>query len=665
MKARGLYFRLAIDNIRNNKRIYIPYFLTCILNIAMFYIVTSLSQNKAIAAIRGGSNVQIFLNLGVVILALFSIIILFYTNNFLMRQRKKEFGLLNILGMDKKHIKKIIIYETMVIAGISLGIGLIFGIIFDKMMYLLIGRILTSHNTLGFYISQHNLLITMVLFLFIFSLILIKSILQISLNNPLDLLRGASFGEKEPKARWLLTLVGLITLGGGYYISLTTESPLKAFLYIFVAVILVIIGTYLLFSAGSVVLLKMLKKNKRFYYNPKHFFSVSSLIYRMKQNAIGLANICILSTMVLVMLSTTTSLWAGIDDFNNSRFPYEVQVTMRDPSPEKIQALHATIKELNDKYGISVTDSIAMKSLTFAAIQTGNTLKVQTAQTSGVGIDFDRVQEIYLTTLKDYNTNNNTNLTLKDNEVLFYSTDVKYPNNKFVFNGKTYTIKKRLQDFKGKHRVANFITPIQIIVVKDDTEFYKFDEIQKQQYKKQYSTVDYTYDYDFNSNKLNSYLAELNQKFKTDPLLVEAYYQDATSNRFDIVSMYTGLLFLGIFLSVVFIMAAVLIIYYKQVSEGYEDQERYNILQKVGMSQKLVKKSINSQVITIFMLPPLVAGIHICFAFPIIKKLMLLIGLTNTTLFIIVTAICFLIFVLAYILIYKLTARTYYRIIKR
>ncbi|MFR8546962.1 MAG: ABC transporter permease, partial [[Clostridium] scindens] len=317
----SVYGKLAVTNLKNNRKTYIPYMLTAILTVMMFYIIDALSRNKSV----GDGNLRLCLSWATVVIIVFAVIFLFYTNSFLIKRRKKEIGVYNILGMGKRHIARMLTIETLIIAVISIVVGLVAGIIFSKLMFLALLKVIHYDVNMVFELSVRALLNTLLLFTVIFAMTLIYNLLQIRLSNPVELLRGGSQGEKEPKTKWLLTIFGVVAIGIGYYIAITTESPLTAITLFFLAVICVIIGTYALFTAGSIALLKLLRKNKNYYYKTSHFTSISGMIYRMKQNAVGLANICILSTMVLVMISTTISLYTGMNDVLETRFPTEFE----------------------------------------------------------------------------------------------------------------------------------------------------------------------------------------------------------------------------------------------------------------------------------------------------------------------------------------------------
>lgn len=320
-----LYPKLAVTNLKNNRKTYVPYIFTAVLCVMMFYMIDALSRSESVEEV----TMQICLRYAVAVVLIFSLIFLFYTNSFLIKRRKKEIGVYHILGMGKSHISKMMLIEMLITAGVSIVAGIVFGVIFGKLMYLILLKILHSKVSMAFAISLSSVRDTVLLFVVIFSLSFLYNLLQIKLSNPIELLHGGNQGEKEPKTKWFLTLIGVAALGTGYYLAITTEHPLDALSHFFVAVVCVIVGTYALFTAGSIAILKMLKKNKKFYYQPKHFTTISGMIYRMKQNAVGLANICILSTMVLIMVSTTVSLYAGMEDILKARFPQDSSITMQ------------------------------------------------------------------------------------------------------------------------------------------------------------------------------------------------------------------------------------------------------------------------------------------------------------------------------------------------
>ena len=392
--------KLAASNIKKNGKAYIPYILSCVMTVAMFYIVKSLSYNPGLKNMVGSSTMMTMMSMCSVMIALFAIIFLFYTNSFLVKRRKKEFGVFNILGMEKSHIAKTMAWENFYVTLISIAGGLVIGIALDKAMFLLIAQVLNEEISLGFFISDKAIISTVVMFCIIFLLILLNSISQIQTANPIELLTAGNAGEREPKTKWVLTILGLLSLGTGYYIALAIKNPLTALVYFFFAVILVIIGTYMLFTAGSIALLKILRKNKKYYYKTKHFTSISGMIYRMKQNAVGLANICILSTAVLVMVSSTSSLMLGMQDVIATRYPDDFIVYSNETSAERAYESFDAIRELQEEQNLNVTSEREYRYLVFPAFINGDTFEVtRDANFSSLG----NLNNLIFVSLSDYN----------------------------------------------------------------------------------------------------------------------------------------------------------------------------------------------------------------------------------------------------------------------
>lgn len=663
-----MYPRLAFDNIRKNARTYIPYILTCSFATAMFYIMKSLSLNKGIENIQGGNTISSMLNLGTYIIAIFVCIFLFYTNSFLMKNRKKEFGLFNILGMEKRHISKVIAYESLYVAIISLVTGIFSGIILDKLMYIMILKIMKAEIPLGFYISKNAIISTVILFGILFLLIFLNSLRMIHLSKPIELLKGGNTGEKEPKAKWFLALMGVISLGAGYYIALTVKNPIKALLLFFVAVVLVILGTYLIFAAGSIALLKILKANKKYYYKTNHFISVSGMIYRMKQNAVGLANICILSTMVLVTLSPTISMIVGVEDIIMQRHPYQIEFNAYSVDEEKYQGIVDIVDETAKEENIKITKQVVYSTLQFSALYTGGDEFFFSDDTSDISM-LDNVYDLNFITAKDYSAYVGKEITLNDDEVIFYSNREKYNNDSFKLFGKTYKITEHTDNYIKDGFMSADICPTFGIVVKDISILEELQKEQSKIYNDACSNIVSCCKIDIDGD------AETQLKFndkiweKIEPYIQEndiTYYNECREeSRDSAYGLYGGLFFLGMFLSVLFTIAAVLIIYYKQISEGYNDKKQFEIMQKVGMSEHEVKKSIHSQVLTVFFLPLITAGIHTAFSFPIVKKILAMLQLTNVKLFVISNICVFLVFAIIYAVIYLTTAKVYYKIVKK
>ena len=661
--SKTFYFRLAFDNLKKNAKMYIPFVLSCILTIMMYYMVSSLSMNPNMMNMIGGDVMQQILSLGIYVIAVFTVIFLFYTNSFLIKRRKREFGLFNILGMEKKHLSIVIALESMIVFLVSMVLGIGIGILLDKAFYLLIAKMLNASIALGFYISYQSIVNSIILFLIIFLLMYVFSLIQINLSNPIELLHGDQHGEKEPKTKWLLAIIGLICLGTGYYMSVSIQDPVTAFAFFMVAVILVVIGTYMLFTAGSIVILKLLRKNKRYYYKTNHFISVSNMIYRMKQNAVGLGNICILSTMVLVMLSTTISLWVGMNDIIETRFPRDITVSIN--SVDSNQALY-TIDDMNnaiEQAGIQTDEELVYRTLSVSAINKGNTYTFGNENASLQ--DISNVVVLYFITLDDYNRTEGTNVSLAPDEVLVFPSGKQFDHKTIDIASNTFKVKGILDSIKADSNYSANLQNSMFVVVDSMDTLFMIDDLQKQTYGDNASYIHTSYD--FNLSKSEG----MSVKEATDALIAN-YPGDTTymmvdtqeGNYEDLLSLYASFLFIGIFLSFLFIMATVLIMYYKQITEGYEDKKRFEIMQKVGLDKREVKKTINSQVLTVFFLPLVVAAIHIVFAFPMIEKMLRLLYLDNTNLYIMTTVICFGVFALVYVLIYFLTSKVYYGIVR-
>lgn len=661
--SKTFYFRLAFDNLKKNAKMYIPFVLSCILTIMMYYMVSSLSMNPNMMNMIGGDVMQQILSLGIYVITVFAVIFLFYTNSFLIKRRKREFGLFNILGMEKKHLSIVIALESMIVFLVSMVLGIGIGILLDKAFYLLIAKMLNASIALGFYISYQSIVNSIILFLIIFVLMYLFSLIQINLSNPIELLHGDQHGEKEPKTKWLLAIIGLICLGTGYYMSVSIQDPVTAFAFFMVAVILVVIGTYMLFTAGSIVILKLLRKNKRYYYKTNHFISVSNMIYRMKQNAVGLGNICILSTMVLVMLSTTISLWVGMNDIIETRFPRDITVSIN--SVDSNQALY-TIDDMNnaiEQAGIQTEDELVYRTLSVSAFNQGNTYTFGNENMSFQ--DISNVVVLYFITLDDYNRTEGTNVSLAPDEVLVFPSGKQFDHKTIDIASNTFKVKGILDSIKADSNYSANLQNSMFVVVDSMDTLFMIDDLQKQAYGDNASYIHTSYDFNLSKSE------EMSVKEATDALIAN-YPGDTTymmvdtqeGNYEDLLSLYASFLFIGIFLSFLFIMATVLIMYYKQITEGYEDKKRFEIMQKVGLDKREVKKTINSQVLTVFFLPLVVAAIHIVFAFPMIEKMLRLLYLDNTNLYIMTTVICFGVFALVYVLIYFLTSKVYYGIVR-
>lgn len=637
-----IYEKLAVTNLKNNRKTYVPYIFSGVLTVMMFYIIDALSRGKGITQ----DTLKICLQYATGVIVVFAVIFLFYTNSFLIKRRKKEIGVYNILGMGKRHIARMMAVETILTAGISILGGLVFGIIFGKLMYLLLLKILHNSVDMQFSVNGTAIVQTVILFAGIFLLTYLYNILQIQLVNPVELLHGGNQGEKEPKSRWLLVIVGVAALGNGYWIALTTEAPLEALLKFFVAVVCVIIGTYALFIAGSIVVLKILRKNKAYYYNPKHFTSVSGMIYRMKQNGAGLANICVLSTMVLVMVSTTVSLYAGMEDILDSRFPRDVSIVCNEADTNKEETLQRLIKEQCEKAGVKITDRVRYRYGSMNAVLKGD--KLENVDQYYPDNHFYYVE---MMTQDEYNRIEKRNVSLEEQEILTYTSNGKCGKKEINIAGRNYQVKKELSEMTSQPKsTAEMYKTLYIVFANAE----QIERIEPFSYADKFNLKG-------DDGKQKEALEQIQNEFYEK--IPDGMMESRMLSRSSFYELYGGLFFIGIYLGSMFIMATVLIIYYKQISEGYDDRERYQIMQKVGMSKKEVKRSIRSQVLSVFFLPLIVAVIHVAVAFKVMTKILGVLNLTNVWLFTVCTIITIAVFAVFYIIVYSITAKEYYRIV--
>ena len=578
MKKR-LYPRLAWQGIRKNGKIYFPYLAACIFVVMVYYLIGFLSSDPVIREMEGGAQMQIILSLGTGVMGIFSVIFLFYTNSFLMKRRKKELGLYHVLGMDRKNIAVVLIWENLMTAGISLGGGILGGILFSKLGQLAMIYLLGGKADFSFSINSDILIRTLKTYGVIFLLLLAYRILQIFRTRPLDLLKSESLGERPPRANWLSAILGAVLLGAAYGMAVTVKEPVIIIWLFFVAVLMVIGATYLLFMAGSVTLCKVLKKNKKYYYKTNHFVSLSSMMFRMKRNGAGLASICILSTMVLVMVSGTVSLFLGTEDSLRSRYPRNLVVNTPSLEDGVVSQVNQIVEGALEKYGVREENVLHYRQLVMSGMAEGNRMILDYANSGEFSYtEYENVRQIMVVPVEDYNR----------------------------------------------------------IMGTDETQSLIAQEIS----------------------------AGLQSLGEQDPDFSGTTVECVGVERIDFYSTYAGLFFLGILLGIVFLLGMVLIMYYKQVSEGYEDQSRFEILQKVGMTEREIRKSVNSQVLTVFFMPLIWAGIHTAFAFPMIYRLLQLFSLHNMWLLIGITGGCFLGFGLVYVLMYLLTSKSYYKIVR-
>ena len=669
----GLYTKLALTGVKKNRKLYLPYMLTCIGMVMMCYIVSFLQYSPVFGSLPGGDTVQTFLMMGFGVMCVFSLLFLFYTNSFLIRRRKTEFGLYNILGMGKKNLALVLGIETLLIALITLAAGLFCGILFSKLAELGIVKILGGTADFSFHIDLQSIRDTLLLFVVIYTLLYLNTLRQLHLTNPIELLHSENAGEKPPKGNALVAIFGAVLLIAAYVLAVSIEDPIAAMIWFFVAVIMVILATYLLFISGSVTICRLLQKNKKYYYKTNHFISVSSMRYRMKRNGAGLASICILCTMVLVMVSSTVCLYIGKEDSLRMRYPRNYNLNV---SVESLDMLHGepvrqsldALDSICENHGYAPTNVLSYPTAAFAGLIQNDRILLEVPESVDQLMDIENLWQFFIISLEDYNRLMGASETLADDEVMVYTTkDQTYDAPTLTIGtGEPLKVKKQAESFVDNGVDAmQVIASLYIIVPDFDAAVTAFSEQQTP------AELNYIYAFDLSCSDD----AQIALQQEMDAALSEIETQAGEGSGFNLLlegvasersffyGMYGGLFFLGILLGIVFIFAAVLIIYYKQVSEGYEDQSRFEIMQKVGMTGREIRRSINSQVLTVFFLPLIMAGVHLGFAFPLIRKLLLIFSLTNFKLLILVTVCCYLIFALFYVLVYRATSRAYYSIV--
>lgn len=676
--TKKLYVSLAKNNIKKNKSTFFPFLISILMMVAMFYIISSISYEASHAkGFYGMEAMGMVLEFGTYVCGIFAALVIFYTNSFLLKQRSRELGLYSILGLEKGHIAKVLFWENCIIGLTGLVGGLLIGILFSRLMSLILFKMIGTSVKLNFMIPKTAILNTTILFLAVYLVNFFVANIRVARLKPIELLQSGKKGEKEPKANWLLALLGIASLGIGYYLSVTTKNPIKALNTFFIAVLLVILGTYLLFVSGSVMLLKILKKNKRFYYHKSHFITVSGMSYRMKRNAVGLANICILSTAVLIILSSTISLYAGIEDVLRLQYPRNMRIVCDAHKAElNIEKMEKIIQQKVKEAGKETLQVKKGYSFNYLGCK-GEKNHYMIAGT----FNEDNMQYLTMYSLEEYNQladNKNKLGKLGKNEIWAYDEKGTLKDGQKIFLAdENYTVhilkKEEFQKMRNQKQglyfdidesslgeTINFFLP-------NLKELYKMQKKAKELEKKgsfSYPTMQYAYAFNMsekNVKKMETFVDTLEKTLKEADISCEI--RSLVINRDGFYGIFASLFFIGIFIGSIFLMTTVLIIYYKQISEGYEDKERFEILQKVGMSQKEVKKVIHSQILQVFFLPILLASLHIAFAFPCVKKILEMFFMSNTMLFIGCTVSSILLFTIVYAIVYKLTAKTYYKIV--
>ena len=671
MGKRSFFPRLALVNLVRNSRYYGPYLLSCGALAAMYYILRFLTWNEVIQTVRGAAYLQVMMSIGCFVVALFSTVLLLYANSFVMKRRQHELGLYSILGMETRHIARLLRVEALFLGLFSLVCGLAAGIILSKLMLMLLFKLLHFPVSLGFSISIVGIVMSTILFAVLFLLVLLRNLIQLHKSKPVELLRSSSVGEREPKVKWLLALVGAATLVAGYVMANTIQSPLQALTRFFFAVVLVIIGTYCIFTAGSIAVLKLLRANKHYYYKPQHFTTVSGLLYRMKQNAVGLASICILSTMLLVTVSTTVCLYLGVETSLKESFPRNINYTIALDEEQTAEDAVKTMEQAIKQTGHQAENVLSYTALSFP-VQLRSSRALSLDNVTIAQEQSGRLSTVCVITQEDYNRYNTTPITLSKGQVACYSEGAELENN-FQLGDQTFTIAQRLTDtplpfYDAFRNLTNYVS-IHYLVVPDEAtlqELYQKETkaLDTEDNTTRMADLTYTYCFDMDAadEELETFYNQLSPKFHT----TYSYgCRQFISQEF--YAIYGGFLFLGLFLGLLFLLGTVLIIYFKQISEGYDDQKRYEIMQKVGLSEREVRRSVHSQILLVFFLPLVTAMIHVFGAFHMITKMLqlFLYAKTMTTSFFLTCTLGTLAgFAVIYALVYWATAHTYYKIVR-
>ena len=672
---RSFYPRLAIDGMRKNRRMYGPYLAMGALMAAICYILSALSRSDALRTLPGGDNLCMIMALGNVVLLIFSVIFLFYTNSFLIRRRRREFGLYNVLGMSKRNLARILTWETLLTAAIAIAGGLFFGVLLSKLIELAIVKMMDGTATLAFPFDLSALLGTAGGFAVIYALLWLVSVVRVGRSTAVALLRSEAAGEKPPRANWFLSLLGLILLGAAYYLAVSIKNPLDAITWFFVAVVLVIFATYLLMITTSVLLCRVLQKDKRYYYRANHFVSVSSMAYRMKRNGAGLASICILATMVLVMISSTASLYFGKEDSLRTQYPREVNVqlwlsSLSQMEDHNLDLFRTAAQQAVEDCGGEMQDVMDYRYINTTGYPMEDGVEMDWREYDHDSLIYSKLRDYFFVTEADYEAQTGEQLDIPEGAVALRTYDCDdAPLELRIRRGGTLRVaeSRKGSDQLGLAQNSNIarvvvivpdmqaildVFPASIQDIKDSNSFrwvYGFETgLDADGQRAVREAV---------SEHINALDLGEGQGYDWYSLALRE------ENRADFYGNYAGMFALGILLSIVFILAAVLIIYYKQLTEGYEDQARFAIMQNVGMTRREIRRSINSQLLTVFYLPLLFAGLHLAFAFPMIRRLLMLFSLYNIGLFAAVTAISFAVFAALYAVVYRQTAGAYYAIV--
>ena len=655
--------KLAVSNLIKNRKLYYPFALAVLLAVTITYLFYSLSLNPNIGKIRGGDTISMTLGLGMVIVTIASAIIVFYANSFVMKNRSKELGIYGMLGLEKRHLISMVFKELLIFGSLTLTAGLGLGALFDKLIFALLLKLMNMKVELVATFQPIVFILVLIVFGAIFLGLIFINAFRIARMNALQLSREKASGEKKGRFLGLQTILGLISMGAGYFLAVTVENPLNAVLIFFVAVLLVIFGTYLLFNAGITVFLQILKKNKRYYYQPNNMISVSNLIFRMKKNAVGLATIAILSTMVLVTMSAATSIFKGSETFKKVMNPHDFGITGRNVEKEDINKL---LDQYASDKGLTVTKKEVLTYSSFGvANQEGTKLTIfekgqNRVQPKTVFMVFDQ---------KDYENMTGQKLALSGKEVGLFTKNKELQGQKeLTLNDQTYTIKEEIKkDFILEHvpNQYNILTSDYNYLVVPDLKAFLDQYSNSSIFNQYYGGMNVTASEEEQlklANDYSKFLDDFNRELSKEGSYV--YGSNLADSSAQMSALFGGVFFIGIFLSIIFMVGTVLVIYYKQISEGYEDRERFIILQKVGLDQKQIKQTINKQVLTVFFLPLLFAFLHLAFAYHMLSLILKVIGVLDATMMLTVTLSICAIFLIVYVLIFMITSRSYRKIVQ-
>lgn len=655
--------KLAVSNLIKNRKLYYPFALAVLLAVTITYLFYSLTLNPNIGKIRGGDTISVTLGLGMVIVTIASAIIVFYANSFVMKNRSKELGIYGMLGLEKRHLISMVFKELLIFGGLTLTAGLGLGALFDKLIFALLLKLMNMKVELVATFQPSVFILVTLIFGAIFLGLVFINAFRIARMNALQLSREKASGEKKGRFLGLQTILGLISLGAGYYLAVTVENPLNAVLIFFVAVLLVIFGTYLLFNAGITVFLQILKKNKRYYYQPNNMISVSNLIFRMKKNAVGLATIAILSTMVLVTMSAATSIFSASETFKKFMNPHDFGITGRNVEKEDLDKL---LSQYASDKGLTVTKKEVFRHSNFGIeSQDGTKLRIFTK-----GNNFVQPKTIFMVfDQKDYENMTGQKLPLSGNEVgLFTKNKVLQGQKELTLNDQTYTVKEEIKnDFVLEHvpNEFNILTSDYNYLVVPNLQAFIDQYPDSSIFDQLYGGMNVTASEEEQlklADDFTEYLRNFNRDLNKEGSYV--FGSNLADSSAQISALYGGVFFIGIFLSIIFMVGTVLVIYYKQISEGYEDRERFIILQKVGLDQKQIKQTINKQVLTVFFLPLLFAFLHLAFAYHMLSLILKVIGVLDATMMLTVTLSICAIFLIVYVLIFMITSRSYRKIVQ-